>query len=79
MVFASRLGAARSPRRATLILNGMYSATLDMIFSTLIHALRMSLPQSASLSSRRQFTIEPDMILNHGIAIEVLQSAGPRC
>ena len=47
-MFASRLGAARSPLSATLILNGMYSATLDMIFSTVIDALRMALPQSAS-------------------------------
>ena len=47
-MFASRLGAARSPLRAILILNGMYSATLEMIFSTVIDAFRMALPQPAS-------------------------------
>jgi hypothetical protein len=47
IILASRLGEERSPLKATLILNGMYSATLEMILSTLIGAFRLLLLQLA--------------------------------
>src|SRR5271154_650948 len=43
MTFASRFGDPRSPRKAVFTLNGIYSATLEMILSTVIGAFRMLL------------------------------------
>jgi hypothetical protein len=43
MAFARRLGDPRSPRKAIFTLNGIYSATLEMILSTVIGAFRILL------------------------------------
>jgi hypothetical protein len=79
MTLASLLGEERSPLKATLMLSGMYPATLEIIPSTLIGTFRMLLSPWNIFSMNKHFAIECYMILNHVIAIEVFEGAGPRC
>jgi len=58
MTLASLLGEERSPLKATLMLSGMYPATLEIILSTLIGTFRMLLSPDGILSMDKHFAVE---------------------